>query len=387
MTWPTLTLEVAFAADATASSPTFSNVSSRLLDFGVSRGRQMELDQTETGQLTAVLDNQDRALEPTNTAGAYYPNVVPVRQARMTANVLSVDYPILRGDIPDWPQDWQGRTNRVPVTMVDGFDALAGAEFSASRPEELSGARVGAILDAVGWQAGLRAIDAGQSLLQPLEYENANALAALQDVAEWEYGVVFMSRDGNVVFHNRQRRWLDTTLRATFSNDPSGGEFPLSDAKVVYRRERIKNSVFIAQGGGATYSAEDATSKARFRRRSLSKTVYLSDANEVQEMANYLLLAFKDPVVRVEEVMIEPGQDDNLWQHALGREIGDRIRVKIRAPGSPSAIVTSDVTIEGASHTVNGAAKRWQTTFRCSPSNALHFWILDTDVLETAVGY
>lgn len=374
------------AEDATDVAPTFDNLSSRLLDFAATRGRNMEFDQTETGTLTALLRNHDRALDPANTAGTYYPNVVPVRQARMKANVLAVDYDVFRGDIPDWQQDWKGRENTVPITMVDAFDTLQVAEFTTSRPAEQSGARVTAILDAIGWQAGLRSIDTGQALMQALDYENANALQALQDVAESENGVLFMSRAGNVVFHQRHRRILDTTLQVTLSNEPSGAELPLADAKVVYRRERLRNTIAITQNAGIIATALDSTSRARYRQRSLSKTVYLSDANEVQAMAEYLLATYKDPVLRVEEVMVEPQSNDSLWAHALGREIGDRIRVKIVPPGSPTSTITSDVTIEGIGHVANGSAMRWQTTFRCSPSNTQAYWIIGTGELDDSAG-
>lgn len=386
MPWPTLTLEAAMSDDATATTPTFDDLSSRLLDFTVQRGRNMELDETEAGVLTAVLRNHDRALDPANTAGTFYPDVVPVRQARLKANVLATNYDVFRGDIVDWPQDWQDRTNTVPIQMIDAFDALQIAAFTTSRPAELSGARVNAILDAIGWQAALRSIDAGVRLIQATDYAGANALEALQSVATSEGSVLFISRAGNIVFHSGHRRLLDSTLQATFSNTPTGGEMPLSDAKVIYRRERIRNAITVAQNDGNAYSADDTTSQTRYRRRSLTRTVYLSDPNEVQATAEWLRDTYKDPVLRVEEVMIEPAQDDNLWAQALGREIGDRIRVKITPPGSPTSVIQSDVTIEGITHTANGAARRWQTTFRCSPSNQQTYWILGTGELGDTSG-
>lgn len=382
--WPVLTLEAAFADDATVASPTWSDLSTRILDFTVNRGRSMELDETETGVCTHILRNQDRQLDPTNTAGSYYPNVVPVRQARFRAlifpsTVWENTYDVFRGDIPDWPQDWQGRINTVPVQIVDAFDALQVAYFTTSRPVELSGARVSAILDAIGWPSALRAIDTGHRTVQATDYVNANALSELQSIATSEGGVLFMSRAGNIVFHDVDRRLLDTTLTATFSNQPSGAEMPLSDAKIVYRRERMRNRVAVEQSGsGFTVVASDSTSQTRYRVRDLPvTTVSLSNTADVQAMAEYLLLSYKDPMVRVEEITIEPQQDGRLWPQALGRDIGDRIRVKIVPPGSPTSTITSDVVIEGVSHVANGASQRWQTTFRCSPANTNTYLVLD----------
>lgn len=51
----------------------------------VDAGRQYETDQQRAGQLRAVLDNSDSALDPTNTSSPFYPLVLPRRLMRRTA--------------------------------------------------------------------------------------------------------------------------------------------------------------------------------------------------------------------------------------------------------------------------------------------------------------
>lgn len=113
----------------------------------------------------------------------------------------------------------------------------------------MSGARIAAILDAVGWQAALRSLDTGQRVIQAADYENAGARSVLQEIAASEGGVLFMSRDGKVTFHDAHYRLNDVTSAVTLSNVPSGAELPLSDAQLVYREDRIANRVAVTQTG------------------------------------------------------------------------------------------------------------------------------------------
>lgn len=61
----------------------------------VNRGRQYELDTNQAGTWRTGLENKDGALDPTNGASPYAPNVIPFRQCRIRAmtgvNALTVD--------------------------------------------------------------------------------------------------------------------------------------------------------------------------------------------------------------------------------------------------------------------------------------------------------
>ncbi len=85
---PDLYFGVPFNADPNDPNavPSWSELTARFRGArGVSRGRQYELDQNQTGQPTIVLDDLDEDLNPANTASPYYPNVVPYRQCVLQA--------------------------------------------------------------------------------------------------------------------------------------------------------------------------------------------------------------------------------------------------------------------------------------------------------------
>lgn len=86
--WPQIRFQVAFNQGASLSGqPAFVDLSSRLRGSWSAQlsGRQYELDQIQSGQLTASLWNLDGALDPLNTSSPYSPNVLPMKPCRMQA--------------------------------------------------------------------------------------------------------------------------------------------------------------------------------------------------------------------------------------------------------------------------------------------------------------
>ncbi|MCC9307677.1 hypothetical protein LN042_11280 [Kitasatospora sp. RB6PN24] len=86
--WPQIRFQVAFNLGGSQNGqPAYVDLSSRLRGSWSAEqsGRQYELDQIQSGQLTLSLQNLDGALDPTNTASPYYPNVVPMRSCRLQA--------------------------------------------------------------------------------------------------------------------------------------------------------------------------------------------------------------------------------------------------------------------------------------------------------------
>lgn len=98
LTIPSTFYEFAFNADPNQSllPPYWQNLSTRVLfAWNTTRGRQYELDVNETGEWNARLANADGALDPSNTASAFAPNVKLFRQGRIRitpgVNLLPLD--------------------------------------------------------------------------------------------------------------------------------------------------------------------------------------------------------------------------------------------------------------------------------------------------------
>lgn len=97
-----------------------------------------------------------------------------------------------------------GTVNVVPQTTILTGDALA------------------LVLDAAGWSATARRLDAGQTELPRWWVEKLNALSASADLEETERGFLSEGADGAIVYEDRHHRLKTThlTSQATFSDAP-----------------------------------------------------------------------------------------------------------------------------------------------------------------------
>jgi hypothetical protein len=93
MAIPRITTEIAFATAATVDPTRADTAWKDISDYvhpplTVSAGRQRELERFQPGTASFTLDNRDRRFDPENTAGPYYPNVVPMRHVRLISGYL-----------------------------------------------------------------------------------------------------------------------------------------------------------------------------------------------------------------------------------------------------------------------------------------------------------
>lgn len=164
----------------------------------------------EGGAATIVLRNDDRRFDPTNLGGPYVvageTQVEPMRAVRVRAVWEGVTYPLWRGYADDWRVEYDGpQSSVVTLTCVDALAVFASherGESAAVGAGETTGARIGRILDSVGWPAGDREIAAGDSTVQATTLAG-NALAELQVTADSEVGEFYVDASGHVVFRNR----------------------------------------------------------------------------------------------------------------------------------------------------------------------------------------
>ncbi|MGH7895696.1 MAG: hypothetical protein ACREQL_13575, partial [Candidatus Binatia bacterium] len=242
------------------SAPTWIDVTSFLRSFSISRGRSNELDRIQAGTAVVVLSNRDRRFDSTNTGSPYYPDIVPMRRIRLTAELPGTGSPfrmrserlrdgaslrgggtvtlaLYQGFIEGWPQTWEdAKDSAVTVRAVDVFKLLSLSQFiwgerytgtdtfvagrpsgtnltpatgTPHPPDDLTGARINRVLDTYGWPSAERDIDPGIALVFGSNvslggdtniFVNATAIDHMQQAAAIEGGEVFVGADGKVTF-------------------------------------------------------------------------------------------------------------------------------------------------------------------------------------------
>lgn len=239
---------------------------------------------------------------------------------------------------------------------------------------ETSGARVGRILDAIGWSASERNIDTGVSTLQGADL-GGDALSALQKIEETEQGRLFVTNDGKIRFLSRLSILSSpyTVSQATFGD--SGAELEYGDLAYVYDDQLIYNEARVSRADGTVQVARDTTSQAQFLRRVrvVDGLLHQTDATSI-DLANWIVTHYKDPLLRATNVLLEPsaGNETTHYPHALGRELMERVTVR-RRPQNYGSAIDQETHVEGIIHEVRGMI--WNTRWNLSPADTQVYWL------------
>jgi hypothetical protein len=333
------------------------------------------------------------------SAAAYTVRVTNLQVAGYAQPYVDRPYPLFDGFVERWPASRKGPSDaEVEITCVDALAPLAAVDLDNYYGAALSGARIDALLNDVGWPAGSRAIDAGLSQLDDSDLADSGtpALEHLLEVGESENGIVFADGSGRVTFHDRTRRLRPpyTTPAASFGDNPAA-ELPYVDLEPSYDVDELYNEVVVTvPGDPLPATASDTTSQSKFLRRTLSKSTLLAAWDEAQEHARYLVSRFKDPSLRFDSMTVRPNPSndaDPLWQQALGRELSDRVKVTQRPPGPAGGDPqVRECHVEGIAIRMQGL--RCEVQFQLSPADALAYWVVGDSLngvlgVTTRLGY
>lgn len=378
MAWPTLTLRIAFASDPMAASPSWTTVTSDLRSVTIKRGRQHELNRMEAAIADLELNNRHSNYWANNAGGTYYPNVKPNKRLNLYAVYNAVTYHLYTGFIEDWNPGWIDQKGGLfPIVQPQCVGLAANiARYDlnhAGYAQELSGTRVGNILDHFGWLGG-RDFDAGRSDIQATgALENVNAWEHLINIQKSEFGVIYVAGDGDVQFEDRHHRLKGAhlTSQATFGED--SGEKPYHGLKPRYGASQIYNDVRIKREGGSQQSAIDATSQSDYGKRSFAESgLLMTTDGEALDQAHFILRSYKDPHLRTRLLRIVPeSHPSDLWPQVLGREISDRITLRRN-----EADMDEDYFIEGITHNIDLVALTWATIWQLSSAQDWEYWAL-----------
>jgi len=303
-----------------------------LKSFQIRRGKSRELDRFEAGQATVSFQNDQRVFDPTFEAGQFFGQIEPRRQIRITVD----DVVQFEGTIDDWNINYDKGGNSVSVAQCfDGFANLANIDLISFSPaQEASGARVNAALDNIDFPSEKRNIDDGNSTLEAQTIDSTGILGYLQTVADSEPGEVFIDKNGNVRFVERNAGFQAN--RPLFSDDGTG--IPYTLVSVVFGTELLFNEITV------TNSAESATSINQtsvnlYGKRDLNRETFLSDLTQLENLSEFLSQRFADPEFRFQVLEVDL---DNLGasdrEAMIDLELGDVVEVKFTPSNIPPAI-------------------------------------------------
>lgn len=419
MTTPTLQVSIAVENDPT-SAAVWVDISAYVHSATWRRGRDGPLSPMQMGTAELLLDNTSRLFDPSYDDGTYYGKLKPVRRVRIQA--------VWEGDVRDqfygyvdgWPQSWQdGVRPLVRLRACDGFAVLDGIELNKTYAAQSSDARIAAVLDDVGWTAGLawvmdsatnsqlgdedgdpygtcllapvgdRTLLAGNSAIQACTLEGESALSHLQDVAETEDGYFYIGRQGDACFLNRYYRYQPDAYTPIVTFGDGAGEAGYSDFELTQDKGDLYNDVRMTREGGTEQVATDTASGLAFFVRTLSQERLLATTDyEMADRAQYYLARYKTERLRSRSLAFRGG--DEAWARLLERDLGDRIRVIRRPQGSTTDTITDDYTIEGIEGAVGRGADggaTWAIRLRLWEALDTQYWRLCADSGDAFEGW
>lgn len=253
-----------------------------------------------------------------------------------------------------------------------GPSNLSGGTFV----QELAGARIGHVLDAINWPSTDRILDTGQSQVVAAVFNASDqepAKSHINDVENSELGYVFMNGQGYAVYHDRAHRTsatLSTVSQGVFGDRST--ELEYSDLVPSFDKTYIYNYVAITPyNASIAQIATDTTSVSQYMLRTFAQSTLLVNATDALNVANYILSIYKQPSIRFASMTVQPLNDVGLWLQVLSRTIGDRVTVVRRPPdygivlGPPIAI---DCFIESVQWNVSAGDGEVTVIYELSPT-------------------
>jgi len=329
----------------------FADLTHLVESVNITRGRNRELTQFNAGTANVAFDNVTRVLDPLNDASIYYPFVLP----RSPIIILANGIPIYTGLVVDWNLDYDiSNQDMMYAVCSDSFTVLANQFMEAFTPSaELSSARVNTVLNRpeINYQ-GARSIGTGSSNLGAYAVaENTNVLNYLQLITKSEQGYLYMAADGTLTFKGRTDV-LNPVADANFTTTGSG--IPYQTLTNEFGDELLYNDIVTESPAGGPFSASDSVSQALYQSQQYTATDLLnSSASEVEQLGQYLLGKYKNPVLRFTGLSTQMAALSTAQQNAvLNLDLTDIATVeKNYATGNPTS-VTQTLIVSGINHTI-----------------------------------
>jgi len=282
----------------------FFDVTPKVIDYSISRGKSRFLDRYPAGRLTVNLDNNDRTFDPIYAASPYAGQIIPRREVRVYSN----DKLQMEAVIDDWDLSYSPQGNSVATIVAsDALTYFANQSLNAKTfDSEFSGERIEEVLNdpSVNWSVDKRDLETGRQLLQGDSIpDGTNALQYIQKVVESEPGSFFIARDGSVTYRDRIANQSSAAI-TSFADD--GSAIPYKSLSVIYGSELLYNEVTVNIQGGSGATRSSQSSQIEYGIINLTfDDLLLNSLDQAEDMATFLVSKYDDPEYRIESVTID----------------------------------------------------------------------------------
>lgn len=376
------------------SASVIVDVSDQVAQLDFKRGRNATANQFQTGQLTMKIADQNGDFNPQNVTGPYYTLLGPMRKVYISAAYDGNNYSLFSGYITSYTTTTPKFTGDIvytTITAVDGFRLLQNAQITAvadAPAGQLSGDRINAILDQVGWPNSMRTISDGDTTMQADPGTARTSLAAAQTIETSEYGAFFIGANGNAVFKSRTEAVKSVSKQAVVYND-NGTGIPYFNAVWIFNDVLVFNSGSATRLGGTAQTATNAASIAKYFTHSYNVTGLMMESDSVAlDFIRSYIASNSETTSRVDAITLDLYTDnyDDGIKAALGLDYLDPVTVTTTQPAAVgTSTLTKTLQVFGVSHSITPTS--WKTTLT-TLETIIDGFIVGSDlyaVLDTSV--
>jgi len=377
-------------ADSTAIIVDVSDV---VNSVNIRRGRSATADEFQTGTMTLRIVDQNGAFNPQNLGSPYTGLLDPMRKVSISATYGSVTYPMFSGFITSYTTTTPKNATDVVYTDITAVDASRLAQnaqistVTGATAGDLSGTRIGQILDMISWPASMRDVDAGLTTLQADPGTARTALAALQTATNSEYGAVYVDASGSWVFQDRTVTTASVAGTPTVFND-NGTDIGYFNAVWRLDDTLVFNQANITRTNGSVQSATNSASVLKYFAHTYNQQNLLMQTDAVAlDYAQAYVASRAETSVRCDAIELDLYTDNYNTGiiAALDLDFFDPVTITTNQPGSST--LTKTLQVFGVAHSVT--PNKWRTTFTTLEPiidgfilNSTQYGVLDTSVLS-----
>jgi len=189
------------------------------------------------------------------------------------------------------------------------------------------------------WPSDRRNIDAGEQLLvADVIPDDTPVLQYLQQVETSEFGHLFISKSGDVVFKDRNGVVPNSSSLVVFTDDGSGIRY--TGLQVVYGSELLYNQVVATNYGATQVTANDSDSQDEYGIFTLTQDGLLMDDASLIDWAVYNVNQYSQPEFRFERLDVNLSEiTTEQATQVLGLELGSVVQISFTPNGIAPAIV------------------------------------------------
>ena len=331
------------------------------------RGRNATADEFQTGTLSLRIVDQNGDFNPQNSASPYYGYLTPMRKVSISATYSGTTYAIFSGFITSYTTTTPRNANEVVYTTINAVDAsrlAQNAQISAvtgAAAGDLAGARINQILNTISWPSSMRDVDTGLTTLQADPGTARTALAALQTVANSEYGAVYVDAAGSWVFQDRTVTVSSVAGTPTAFND-NGTQIGYANAVWRLDDTLVFNQANVTRTGGSVQTATNAASIEKYFAHTYNQQNLLMQTDAVAlDYARAYVASRAETSIRCDAIELDlyTANYSNGITAALALDFFNPITVTTNQPGSST--LTKTLQIFGVAHTIT--PNKWRTVF------------------------